>query len=1194
MTRWTEEQRLAVELRGSNLLVAAAAGSGKTAVLVERIIRLIIEDRIDVDRLLVVTFTGAAASEMRERISAALLRELEHSRGQDAHLRRQLALLNRASISTLHAFCLEVVRRHFHLLDIDPGFRIASTPEADLLKLEVAEEIMERAWQQNSEPLLQLAGMFAGKRSDVAVQDLVLDTYRFIQSQPYPEQWLLARVEDLQQEETAFFQSAWARTITRELELQMEAALNLFTRALQLVRRPGGPITYEEALQADIQMVENLKTLLPMGLLVFYEQMEFSFQRLKRAPRDTMPQLQEQAKALREEGKKLLNGMKKDYLPRSPRQLVEEMQQLYPAMHCLAELVTDFGRLYQQRKTERGCLDFNDLEHYALAILQDAAVAREYRERFIYIFVDEYQDSNLVQDTLLALITRDNNLFMVGDIKQSIYRFRLADPSLFLKRYQAFEDREGSLNRRIDLTMNFRSQEMILTGVNGIFTRVMSTYLGEIHYDERAALRPGGCLSEDSGEIEAVFLEKAAERSTDGEDLSEDPGDAEIEARFIARRIKELIGQPFYDQRRGGRRSIEYRDVVILLRATKNWAGAFMEVFAGEGIPAYADVNTGYFDTVEIELVLNLLKIIDNNRQDIPLLGVLRSPLFGFSSDDLIAVRLDNPSASYYEALEAYGRSHEDELAARIQAFMTAVRQWREEARYLPVHEFIWKIYTDSGYYDYAGAMPGGAQRQANLRILVERARQFHQSSIKGLFNFIKFMERLIGSSGDLEMARILGENDNVVRIMSIHKSKGLEFPVVFIAGLGKRFNLNDSRKPVLFHKDLGLGPRYVNSRTRRYCDTVARIAMKKRLLLENLSEEMRILYVAMTRPQARLIIIGTVKDVKKAALNWSRVEGPFDLSRGRSYLDWIGPVLIRHRDGGILREIGEISADDFDLQEDGACWKVSVMPRSGLQKAESMRRESREEFLQRLLDSGEHRGVYSDAVNARLEWVYTYRDAPLIPSKMSVTGVQKAKTVLAESAARAALIKKPRFMMTPEEHSGEQTFNAAQRGSLVHFFMQHVDLARAGSREEIEQQLTAMVEQELLNEAEAAIIDRGAVTAFFASVLGQRILRSSRVYREVPFNQVVSARDVLPDLENSGETMLLQGVIDLFFEEDGEYVLVDYKTDSMKGERPEDIIDRYRMQLKLYRDALETISGRRIKESYLYMFSTNKAVKVD
>lgn len=1195
MTRWTDEQRKAVELRGSNLLVAAAAGSGKTAVLVERIIRLIIDDGIDVDRLLVVTFTGAAASEMRERISMALLRELELSQGQDAHVRRQLSLLNRASISTLHAFCLEVVRRHFQMLDIDPGFRIASTAETDLLKLEAAEEIMEQAWQEGSGALLQLAGMFAGKRSDLAVQELVLDTHRFIQSQPYPQVWLQARVAELQQEEAVFFNSAWARTITRELDLQMEAALNLLERAMRLVVKPGGPCTYEEALQADMQMVAELREVLPQGLTAFYEQLGFSFQRLRRAPRDVDPQLQEQVKALREEAKKLLNSMKKDYLPRPPRQLIEEMQQLYPAMQCLAELVGDFSRLYQQRKTERGIVDFNDLEHYALAILQENGVAQEYRERFVYVFVDEYQDSNLVQDTLLELITRDNNLFLVGDIKQSIYRFRLADPSLFLNRYQNYQDGEGVLNRRIDLTMNFRSQEVILAGVNGIFTRVMSTYLGEIHYDERAALRPGGSYpAAESPDIEVVFVEKAAASAAVDDDLPEDPGDAEIEARFIAGRIKELIGESFYDQRRECWRPIDYRDIVVLLRTTKNWSGTFMEVFAGEGIPAYADVNTGYFDAVEIELVLNLLRIVDNIRQDIPLLGVLRSPLFAFSSDDLITVRLDAPAVSYYEALEAYGKNHQDELAARIQEFMGVIRQWRKEARYLPIHEFIWKIYMDSGYYHYAGAMPGGAQRQANLRILVERARQFHQSSIKGLFNFIKFMERLIESSGDLEMARILGENDNVVRMMSIHKSKGLEFPVVIVAGLGKQFNLSDSRKSILFHKDLGLGPRYVNSRTRRYCDTVARIAMKKRLMLENLSEEMRILYVAMTRPQARLIMVGTVRDVKKAAGNWSRVSGPFDLSRGRSYLDWIGPVLVGHRDGGVLRERGEVLHEDVELQDDGSAWKIRVIARSALLQAEVKRRRDQEAFLGRLQEAADYQGVYREAVSARLDWAYAYGDAPLIPSKMSVTGVQKAKAACREAVPPPALVKKPRFMMSPEEQAGEDVFSAAQRGSLIHFFMQHVDLEGVGSKEAIQLQITTMVEKDLLTEAEAAQVDVEAVAAFFASELGQRVLRSARVYREVPFNQVVAARDVLPDLEMSGENLLLQGVIDLYFEEEGSTVLVDYKTDSMRGKNAEEMKEHYQTQLRLYRDALERISGERVKETYLYLFSSGEAVRLD
>lgn len=1197
MPKWTKDQEEAIASRDQNLLLAAAAGSGKTAVLVERIIQLIIRDGLDIDRMLIVTFTSAAAGEMRERISEALFREMEKQEGNEKALRRQLNLLNRASISTLHAFCVEVVRSHFYKLDIDPDFRVADSTESELLKQEALEEIFEQQYELADDYFLGLVEMFASNRDDWKLKELVLNAFDFIQSQPEPWEWLREKIEYFNMDQEAVFASSWAKCLQEQFKVQLSGAWQAFNDARYISEESGGPLGYRDAIMQDLDGVERLRKALDKDLKVFYQELQsIKSKRLGRVSKDIDESLKERCKEYRNEGKEILKAIQSDILSKSPEEYVIELNQLYPYMDHLYQLLNFFALAYREKKAEKGIVDFNDLEHYALQILADEAVAHEYQEKYEYIFVDEYQDSNLVQESIITAIERENNLFMVGDVKQSIYRFRLADPTLFLDKYLSFEQEANALNRRIDLSMNFRSRKAILDAINYIFRQIMSRELGEIEYNKGSYLYPGlpgNELQERDALGEVVELCLIEKKPTDfdmnEEEKAENFSDVDIEAKVIAKRIKDLIGREFYDSKNDCYRALEYRDIVVLMRATRGKADLFMETFTSEGIPAYADVNSGYFEALEIDVFMNLLKLIDNKRQDLPLLSIMRSPMSDFQLEELISIRAASKAQTFFEAVEEYIENNDDELKDKLQDFLDRLDRWKNESRYTPMSQFIWQLYQETAYYHYVAAMPGGVQRQANLRLLLDRARQFEGSSIKGLFNFTKFVDRLKSSSGDMGMAKILGENDNVVRIMSIHKSKGLEFPVVILAGTGKKFNQADISAAILFHRDMGIGPRYVDPKLRKYNDTIARIAMKYRIKTENLSEEMRILYVACTRARDKLIISGSVKNLESTAAKWSRSAQAFDLARARSYLDWLGPVIMHHPDGEKLRQLA--AADEIlSVNADESQWKIEIFRWSELFKQEKLVREEMQHLGEKLLDfQANTHSEYYDIIRNRLNWKYKHNDAVNIPSKLSVSQVKKLNSGNLKIAGMniPALTKRPGFL-AEDEH-----ISATRKGSIVHLLMQSLDYTMVNSRDEIEMQLQTMVDKEILREEEAAVVELDKILEFFGSSLGQRALNADRLYRETPFNLRCKAAELIENLKDSQEEMLIQGVIDLYFHEKDEIVLVDYKTDYISKENRASLIKNYSIQLDLYRQALEKIQGKKVKESYLYFFETAEAILV-
>ena len=736
---------------------------------------------------------------------------------------------------------------------------------------------------------------------------------------------------------------------------------------------------------------------------------------------------------------------------------------------------------------------------------------------------------------------------------------------------------------RVDLSMNFRSRPDILSAVNFIFKSIMSKDLGEVEYDEHARLNPGAKFEDceyPSVEID-VIRKNGEDEQVDAE--IEELSTIEVEARFAAKKIKSLIGKMTYDPKKGEYREIQYKDIVVLLRTIKNWAPSFKEVLREEGIPVYSDDTGGYFDVIEIQIFLNLLRLVDNKMQDIPMISVMKSPIGGFSVEDLITIRIGKNGISYSQAVMECA-NEEGGLSKKVQEFLSKIEKWAEDALILRLDEFIWKLLVETGYYYYVGAMPSGEQRQANLRILVDRAAQFENSSINGLFNFIRFVDKLLKSSADMGSAKILGENENLVRIMSVHKSKGLEFPVVIIAGLGKRFNLRDSSSDVLLHKELGAVPKYVDYQKRIYKKTIAQTAVKKRMDIESLSEEMRILYVAMTRAVDRLIMMGSVGNIENACKKWCTPINPYMLSKASSHIDWICSAVSRHEDAGQIRCIagaGEIC--DIDSSK----FKVSILDRTDINIEESFKEERLQEYKELLYSQNMQRpGEYDDIINGRFSWEYPHRNAEQIPSKMSVTQLADAniKTI---GYNIPSLVKKPMFM---EEERG---FGAAERGTILHFAMKNIDIHRAHSENEIDSQLEDMVFRELLTEEEKGQIDILKIKGFFESEIGTRIKKSKKVFREAPFVMKKNAEDIIEGLQECGDNILIQGIIDCYFQEEDNIILVDYKSDKIEPGLEAQRAQNYREQLGLYRDAIEKITGKAVAEGYIYFFETGKEVRI-
>ena len=1224
---WTDAQWRAIFATGRDVLVSAAAGSGKTAVLIERLIQKMIreDDPIDVDQLLVVTFTNASAAEMRHRMAEALERELVKN-PEAHHIRRQLSLLNKAQISTLHSFCLSIVKQYAYVLDMDPGFRLANDAEAALLRDDVLVDVLESAYQaEDPEDVYRLIDSFTTDRDDQAIEVVIDKLFGAARVHPEPAKWLASIPAQYKLADDAVIDDlAFIDPLKLTIKHTLEEAYAMTEEVRQYALLPDGPAPLGATVEQDqLLLAEAIRLISSHSWQETYDYFQgLKFATAGRIPKDSCDEdLVKKAKDKRDQLKKRVMKLKEEYFTRSPARLLEEMNMMHPLLETLVELTTAYGDRYKAVKSERGLVDFSDLEHFALQILTSevdgklvpSAIAEDVMAQFKEVLVDEYQDTNRLQETILQIVKSgteaNGNLFMVGDVKQSIYRFRLAEPMLFLHKYLTFTSEPEQSGVKIDLNANFRSRPEVLHATNFIFSQIMGQRVGEIDYDDAAALKPGAPYRDGEATVELALL------TTQDEELmpEEDVGNAELveqedlkksqwEARYMIQKIKSLMEAKtmVVDPWSNKERLLEYRDIVILMRSM-TWSEDLTEEFKQAGIPLYAELKKGYFDALEVMIMLNTLRIVDNPYQDIPLASVLRAPFVGLTESELSRIRLSAPKEPFYEALKQFVRKGESGIhpatAEKLQRFLLQFEEWRHLARRGSLAELIWRIYMDTYYYEMVGAMANGKQRQSNLRALHDRALAYEQTSFRGLFRFLRFIDRMKKRGDDLGTARAMSEKENVVRLMTIHSSKGLEFPYVFIAGLGRDFNQMDFNELYLFDQTFGLAVKAIDPEKRISYTSLPFLAMKEKKQLELKSEEMRVLYVAMTRAKEKLLLVATVKDVDKTLSKWEDASVAADTmlpeyvrARAKGFLDWIGPAVARHADYASWQ--GRPNANGI---EDPSSWSFETVYVEQLRQDHIVVDMPQIESIQQLVTED-----LKAEVARRFDTAYPFERAITKRSKQSVSELKRLDQLRQEEEPeffrpahvkeemKKSVYKRPAFMQ-----QGDKKLSAAEIGTALHTTMQHLNFSMDSSSDSLTDFIQQLANKQLLTVSEAGTVDVSSMQAFLQSELGERLRQAKQVLREVPFTYGLT--------DDDGDIQILQGIADCLFEEaDGEWVLLDYKTDRVKGVLiTENAITRemnvrYGLQLSLYKKAIEQILRITIREKILYLFDAEKTLVLE
>lgn len=1209
---WTNEQQAAIDSRGQTLLLSAAAGSGKTAVLVERIIRRLLDKEypIDITELLVVTFTKAAAAEMRDRIGTALMKALSETK--DSRVERQLALLPSAQISTLHAFCQHVIRKYFYTIDLDPAFSIAGEEELNLLRRQVLEDVFLSYYEDDEKAsiLYPLADMFGSDRGDDILMDTVSRMYTYARSLAWPEHWLkeAARAYDVAPD-AVIDDMVWAGPIKDAVRRILEEDARLYDGVLYHLRQreafaPACDTFVAE--QAALRQAAQARSWNDLSRFV----RAIDFPRLK-----SLRKLSDDDKAVWERCKKVRDDVKKDviktlqavYFSATPEEWLDGMRAMKPIMDGLVTLTLDFAKAYGAAKKEKGWIDFSDLEHFCLQILlaPDAspehpvpsAAAEELRSQYEEVFIDEYQDTNGVQELITRLVSGEDNRFMVGDIKQSIYRFRLADPTLFLEKYQSFSRDEKSVQRCIDLGRNFRSVPVVLDAVNAVFSRAMTAEAAGMDYGEREKLYAGRQAPDDERWIGGPVEVDIVPTPSDEED---DDGSTafEKECRFIAGRIGELLASGRMAARKDGTlEPLSYRHIVVLLRSMAGKADVLIQALQEGGIPSYAEQSGGYFAAVEVQVMLALLRCIDNPEQDLAMAAVLRSPLVGLDETALAGVRLAG-DGTLWQNLPAFVASLPDGVDEKedLQQFMAAFDSWRMYSRRHGVAELLQRLYDDTAYVDFVGAMPGGDVRQANLKALYDRARQYEEAGFRGLFRYLQLMDKMKEDGLDLAPAKVVSEKEDVVRIMSIHKSKGLEFPVVFVADMGKAFNRRDTQDQILFHNRLGIGLKQYDPEWRMSYPTLIWSGIAAQLRWEGTAEEERILYVAMTRARDQLILTGHSSHIDR---DWQRWTSRLNPAQAKSYFDWVMPAA--------LAPFG--AKADADYARPGAAWQDAVwqvriaraVP-AGTVEEGAYDGEPRLEALRR----GDLTGTPVPSwLDEQLSWQYAYPQAVRTAAKFSVSEVKRRYQELHSdelqdeadlSVPAAAVIptapgEDDAFAALPPWLAGEEAaVSGAQRGTALHKALQYITPAADQTTATLRREIDAFVRQGLLSREEAKLVYVPVLAAFCQSDIGRRMAESPELHREYPFTVLLAGGDPLPETE-TGEQILIQGVIDCLFREDDAWILVDYKSDRL--ETADAFRSRYAVQLALYKRAVEQITHRPVEETYIYSLHLQQEIRL-
>ncbi len=1218
---WTKEQEQAIYKKDSNILVAAAAGSGKTAVLVERIINKIINEKIDIDRLLVVTFTNAAASEMRERILNSIYKIIDGDDVKDEatinHLQRQITLLNKANICTIDSFCLDVIKNNFFEIEISPNFRIADTAEIDLLKQEVLEKIFEEKYENHDKDFEKLIKTYTSYRDDTPLKDMILKIYTYIESNPFPLKWLNEQIEkfNIKDVKQDFSNTEWGKILLENMKEELEDCIKKLKAEERRLSLESELAQYERVINSDISQLEMVYGNLENWDKAYSLINNVEFLKWPVSRKITNPE-KDKAKALRDKVTKDFKAKRTKIFTANSEDANNDLIEMYEILSKLENLIIDFDKEFSKNKRDRNIVDFSDVEHLALKILVKiegdqevpSEIAKKYQEKFIEIAIDEYQDSNLVQEYILTSISNGKNIFMVGDVKQSIYKFRQAMPDLFLSKYKNYSENETNENGlKIKLFKNFRSRKNVLDFTNLIFENIMGQKIGEIEYTEEEYLNLGANFEESKEElVTEVDILDISEESDLNEEKIEEPDeeferieDIELEAKFVAQKIRNLIDSKFqvYDNKKGIFRDIRFKDIVILLRSTKNKANVFEKELTSQNINVYSDTSQEYLESYEIQVIMDLLKIIDNPYQDIPLVHVMLSCIGMFTEDDLLEIRLCDQNDDFYMTMLKSRLSVREDLKEKIDIFLNKVEDFRDKNKYMDLDELIWNIYEETGFLNYVGLMPNGNIRVANLKMLFERAKQYESASFKGLFNFINFIERIKMGSGDLGAAKLIGENEDVVRIMSIHKSKGLEFPVVFLSCTGSGFNMMDLNNDILLHQKIGIGVKYIDYDKQIKYDTISKLALREKLLEENLSEEMRILYVALTRAKEKIYVTGIKKDFEKNKEKMSdfvdiykKENGkinPILIKKYKNYIDWILLVYM------------------YNFENTKEIMKVNTLKRREILK--DLKTEEAEKIdIFKLLEENSKNVTDEEILELKNKLIFEYKFKGLsdIPTKESVTNivhknVGKEVNLINDKEPLEAdedfeeeneiTFPKPKFLIGTEE----EKISSAKRGTLIHLCMKNLQFGREYNLDDVKELINDLEARKIITDKEKESINPLVILKFTKSNIWKELKEAKEYHKEEPFYINIPANEVMESTLD--ENILVQGIIDLYYvTKDDELVLLDYKTDFINEGEEKILIDRHKPQLMLYKRALESGINKKVDKIYIYSTKLGKEILIE
>lgn len=1219
--KWTKEQEKVINVRDRNVLVSAAAGSGKTAVLVERIMQIVMnkDNPVDIDKLLVVTFTNAAANEMRERILKTFEERLFEVEDDDMreHLEKQCTYIHNANISTIDGFCQKVIKEYISLTNIDPGYRIAENSEIVLMKEDALENVLDRWYEEMSPEFMNFVDTYSSKVGDDNIEKLILHLHNYAMSYPNPEKWIkecgylydISDVEEWKNSEMAIYIKD---SIKQALLLAMPDA----EEALMLCTEENGLLNYAKCFESDLEFMHQLESEEDIEVLlnILKDNKYKSFGKTTGANE----KIKTQVCALRDAYKKIINGLKKKYATWPLAKLISDMNDCKESVHVLINLTLDFANEFKNIKREKNVLDFSDIGHLALDILvkeengeyKQTAAAKELAEDFVEIMIDEYQDSNYVQEVMLNAVSTCNkgkkNIFMVGDVKQSIYKFRQARPELFLDKYNRYPTDYSSDEIKIVLSKNFRSRQEIIDSANLIFSQIMSKDLGGIEYDEDSELNFGAEYIDTTNEqkSELIMIDTSKEKLgnvgeyqlSGDEDNGEDLENIEAEAVVVANRIKEIVNaeNPFMvtDKETKLLRPAEYRDIVILFRSKMGSMDKYLDILTGKGIPTTSVLKESMLNTFEINVILNFMRIIDNPRQDIPMVSVLKN-IFSYNENQLADIALTGRK-SFYENLLAY----EGGLKDKNDKVLSLLAKYRHFATYMPIHKLIRNVIDETYFSDFVGSMENGQQRLYNIDIFIEKAEGFAKGTYTGLFNFIRYIEKLKTHNADINEDISFSEEENTVKLMTIHKSKGLEFPIVFVAGMGKGFNQGDAKAKVTIHNSLGIGINKYDLHRRLKHKTVIKEMIVAKINEEDLAEEIRVLYVALTRAKEKLILVGNgnvsdrIRFFAQFAKRKELVYPKEIVMYANSFLDWIILSLIRHKSFNNIRKLyldEHISCEDiYSLPGE---YKVTLVNVEDILYS-SVKEVMNKKRIKENLMNWDTTKVYSDdiraSINDRFSYVYKYENDTRIRAKHSVSDIKHAKMEIDEFAENKMHLNSddeeyvPVFMRT-DDMEGDVNMGAL-RGSAVHRLFELFDYDMESYEEaDIKSMLGNIKSNGTMSEEEILLIIPKIFVSFMKTVLGKRMQRAhknNQLFRERPFVMGMKARDV-DEAYDSDELVVVQGIIDAFFYEDDEVVIVDYKTDNVT--RIEELVGRYKAQLDCYGAAIEKVTGKKVKEKIIY-----------